>query len=302
MSGIAGTWTIAAAALGTPAGIGLLLWGAAALAWLAVLATYASTGVRSGASLLAELRHPLLGPFAALVPVVAILVGGELARYWLFGGTVLVTAGLIVVALLSAWSLAEWLTGSIDARLFHPGYFLSVVAGGLIGAIGLASVGAHDFAVVAFWIGVFFWLVLSAVIIARLAALSEFPAGLLPTLAIFSVPPSVAGIAWFGINGERLDVVHDVLLGLMLFLLLSQLFLIPRYARVPFGIGYWSFTFTVAAPATYGIHWLLLARPFGWQGWAWLILAVATLWISWIAARSVGQVFSRVALARTVAK
>lgn len=286
LSGIAGTWTIAAPSLGVPVAIGLALWAIAALSWLSVVAVYFQRGARAGGSLLADLRHPFLGPFGCLAPVVAILLGGELARWWPVGGGVLVAGGVVVISILSAWMLAEWMTGAIDAHIFHPGNFLSILAGGLIGAIGLAQAGAHTLAIIAFGVGIFFWAVLSAVVLARLTAMQGLPDALIPTLAIFSVPPSVAGIAWFAINGEAIDAIHQTLMGVMLFLLLSQLFLVRRYARIPFGIAYWSFTFTVAAPATYGIHWLWLTQPAGWQLWCWLILAVATLWIGGIALRS----------------
>lgn len=286
LSGIASTWTIAATALETPPAIGFTLWGTAAATWLIVLITYFWRAGRAEGSVLADLKHPFLGPFGSLVPVVAILIGGSVAHLWPWAATTLVTAGVIGIGVLSAWFLSGWMTGSIDARIFHPGTFLSVLAGGLIGAIGLAEVGAHTLALIAFGIGIFFWAVLAAVVLARLVAVQPLPPALVPTLAIFSVPPSVAGIAWFAINGDGIDTIHQILLGLMLFLLLGQLFLVPRYARVPFGIGYWSFTFSAAAPATYGIHWLWATQPAGWLLWSWLILLTVTLWVGWIAVRS----------------
>ncbi len=292
LAGITGTWIVASTALGAPAAVGIILWIITAVAWLSMIGVYAWRGMRAEGSLLADLRHPILGPFGSLVPVVAILLGGSLAGVWPVAGRVLVAAGFIVIVILSAWKLAAWMTGAIDAQLFHPGYFLTVLAGGLIGAIGLAQVGAHDLALVAFGIGIFFWAVLAAVVLTRLIAIETLPAPLVPTLAIFSVPPSVAGIAWFWINGDQIDVVQRILMGLMVFLLLSQVFLVPRYARVPFGIGYWSFTFSAAAPATYAIRWLWVTQPAGWEAWSWLMLGVVTLWIGWIAGRSVTLVLT----------
>ena len=289
LSGLAGTWTIASGALGLPEAIGLTLWSVAAISWLGVLAEYACRAARAGGSVLADLRNPFLGPFGSLAPAVGILLGGELARLWPVGGLLLVAASTIVIGALSAWMLAEWMTGSIDAHIFHPGNFLPILACGLIGAIGLAQAGATTLAIISLAVGTFFWAVLTAVVIARLVAIDTLPDALVPTLAIFSVPPSVAGIAWFAINGESIDTIHKILLALMLFLLLNQLFLVTRYARIPFGIATWSFTFTVAAPATYGIHWLWLTQPTGWQMWCWLILAVVTLWIGGIALRSAGR-------------
>lgn len=285
LSGLAGTWTIATNALGVPDAVGLALWAVAAIAWLGVLTQYFLRASRAGGSVLADLRHPFLGPFASLIPVVGILLGGALAGQWLIGGRVLVGISVSAIAIVSAWMLAQWMTGSITAPVFHPGYFLTIVAGGLIGAIELAQVGATTLAVIALGVGVFFWAVMAAVVLARLVATETIPDPVIPSLAIFSVPPSVAGIAWFAINGEKIDVIHQILLGIMLFLLLSQLFLVRRYAKIPFGIAYWSFTFTVAAPATYGIHWLWLTQPAGWQVWCWVILSIVTLWIGGIAVR-----------------
>ncbi|GAA3753688.1 hypothetical protein GCM10022240_03290 [Microbacterium kribbense] len=286
LSGLAGAWTVATPVLGVPPVVGAVLWAIAAGAWVVLLVAYLRRAAPVASTVMRDLRDPMRGPFGALVPVVAILLGGALAQWWMPGAVVLVTVGVVVIGILSAWSLAAVLTGAVDARIFHPGYFLYTLAGGLIGAIGLAEVGAHEVALIAFGVGVFFWIVLSAVVIARLSALPALPAGVLPTLAIFSVPPSVAGLAWFGIAGEHLDIVHQVLLGLMLLLLASQAVLVPRYARLPFGIGTWSFTFTAAAPASYGMHWLGLAQPAGWAVWSWLILAAVTVWIGGIAVRS----------------
>ncbi len=286
LCGIASTWTIAAAALAVPSAIGFALWAIAAISWLTVLTAYFWRARHASGTVLADLKHPFLGPFASLAPVVAILIGGSMEQLWPVAARISVAVGIIAIGILSAWFLSGWMTGAVDARIFHPGNFLSILAGGLIGAIGLAEVGARTLAVIAFGIGIFFWAVLAAVVLARLVAVQPLPPALVPTLAIFSVPPSVAGIAWFAINGTGIDAIHQILLGLMLFLLLGQLFLVPRYARVPFGIGYWSFTFSAAAPASYGIHWLWVTRPAGWIVWSWLILVTVTLWIGWIAARS----------------
>lgn len=287
LSGITGTWIIANAALGAPAAVGIALWIITAATWIALLGVYAWRGMRAGGSFLADLRHPILGPFGSLIPIVAILLGGQLASVWPVAGGVLVAVGVSLIVVISAWKLAGWLTGTIDAGMFHPGYFLTLVAGNLIGAIGLAQTGANTLALIAFGIGIFFWAVLAAVVLTRLIAIEALPTPLVPTLAIFSVPPSVAGIAWFVINGDRIDVVHQMLMGIMVFLLLSQVFLVPRYARVPFGVGYWSFTFSAAAPATYTIRWLWVTQPYGWEVWSWLLLGLVTVWIGWIAGRSV---------------
>lgn len=62
--------------------------------------------------------------------------------------------------------------------------------------------------------------------------------------------------------------------------------LLPRYRKLHFSLGFWSFTFTTAAAATYGIHWLALDVPPGEITWIWLLFAVATVIVGGIALRS----------------
>lgn len=272
--------------------MGVLAWALAAAAWLYFSAAWLR-GALTAHRVLADLRHPLLGPFVALVPVVAILLGGQSAHYVPAVGAGLVVAALVVIGIMSAWSLSAILAGTVDAHVFHSGYFLFILAGGLIGAIGLAEIGALRAATAAFAIGVFFWAVLAAVVVARLAAGPAIADAYVPTLAIFSVPPSVAGLGWFGIHGSQIDWVQDTLLALTVFLVLSQGFLVHRYAKLPFSLGFWSFTFTAAAPVSYGMHWLAATTPPGWRIWSWVMLLAVTLWIVWIAVRSVPLLFGR---------
>lgn len=293
LSGLASAWAAAAAALGAPVAVARALWLVVGVVWVVVVAAYAVGVAHTPGALRSDLHHPLQGPFLALAPVVAILFGGALCAVAPTAGRIVVVVAVVAIGVLSAWSLSAMLTGALDAHLLHPGYFLYTLAGGLIGAIGLAQAGWHVAALAAWGVGVFFWIVLAAAVVARLAASGPLPDAAVPALAIFSVPPSVAGLAWFAIAGDRIDAVHVVLLALMLFLLVGQAFLVPRYARVPFGLGWWSFTFTAAAPAGYGIRLLHAAHPAGWPVWAWLVLAVVTLWIGGIGVRTLVRLASR---------
>jgi tellurite resistance protein len=74
----------------------------------------------------------------------------------------------------------------------HPGYFLPVTAGAFIAAIGLVSVGSHGAAVAVFGIGIFFWLLLGAVITSRLFFGSELPVPFKPVLSILLSPIRVS--------------------------------------------------------------------------------------------------------------
>lgn len=68
-------------------------------------------------------------------------------------------------------------------------------------------------------------------------------------LAIEVAPPAVAGDAYFGLTGGRIDTLAYLLAGYTVLMVLVQLRLLPLYLRLPFTPVFWSFTFSYAAVA-----------------------------------------------------
>lgn len=292
LAGLATVWTVAARLLDVTAVIGQVLWGVVAIAWVWLIVAHLRRGARSGESLAQQLRQPAQGPIAALVPVVGMLLGADLFTVAPIPGAVLVIASIAVAAGFAAWILAYWHSGALPPEAFHGGYLLPTVAAGLIAATTADRIGLTGLAVGAFAVGVFFWIVISTVLLARLAFFPPLPDALTPTCAILLAPPAVAGTAWFTINGEQADPVSTALLGLLVLMALQQLALIPRYRRLSFTLGFWSFTFPLAAAGAYGVEWAAVVAFPGWQLVAWLIVALVTAVILAIATRSLVLVTS----------
>ncbi len=292
LAGLAAVWTTAGRLLGAPEAIAQVLWAVAAVAWVWLIVAHLRRGAKSSESLAAQLRHPAQGPIAALVPVVGMLLGADLHRFVPVAGEILVLVSMIAAAAFAAWILAFWHAGNLTPEAFHGGYLLPTVAAGLIAATTTYTIGLPRVAVGAFAVGVFFWIVISTVLLARLAFFAPLPAALTPTCAILLAPPAVAGTAWFTINGEHADLISTALLGLLVLMALQQLALLPRYRRLPFTLGFWSFTFPLAAAAGYGVGWLAIAAFPGWQAVAWLLVALASVVIVGIGVRSLWLVTS----------
>jgi tellurite resistance protein len=277
--GLASMWTEAAELRHLPTAIPDVLWVITAVVWVVTLLRYL---LRAGspAAVLADLRDPVLGPFAALVPVVATLFGerlhaenADLGKVW-----VLVTASISFA--FAAWFLSHLATQEREIDQLHSGYLLPTVASGLISAQSLSAVGYHMLGLAAFGSGMVFWLLISAVYLYRLSFRPQAPAGLVPTYAIFSAPPAVAGNAWFAITaihgGEHVDIVQDLLFGVFLLLIAFQVMLVPTYLRLPFTLGFWALTFTTVASGRYGIRLIADTGVAGGAVWEWLVIAVAT--------------------------
>lgn len=237
-----------------------------------------------------DLPHPVLGPFAALAPATGSLLAAHLSASLPAVGAALVWVMLAATAAFGSWFVASMLTAPREPATLHGGYLLPTVAASLIAAQSLATIGHRGAATALFAAGVLFWLLIGAVLLVRLVTGPELPGPLQPTLAIFSAPPAVAGNAWWAIAGPHLSTAHEVLLGLLAALLLPHLFLLRRYAHIPFALGFWAFTFTTAASATYGVRLLALTPSPVHIVVTWLVVALATGVIGTIAARSLALV------------
>jgi tellurite resistance protein len=287
LAGLSGTWTITAEHTGLPGAAADALWILTAAVFVINLVRFVA---RAGHPLRypGHFGHPITGPFVALAPTTAMLLGDRLFADAPTAGRVIVIAAFAVAVVLGITFVHNILLGVGSIEQLHSGHLLPIVAAGFVGAQSLAVIGAPDTATAVFSAAVLAWLLIGAVLVARHAFWPPLPDALVPTITIFAAPPVVGGNAWFAISapGSPDDRVQIALLGTGILLIGAQVMLIPRYRKLRFSLGFWSFTFTTAAAATYGIHWLALTSPPGATAWIWVLFAAATLIVGVIALRS----------------
>jgi tellurite resistance protein len=201
-------------------------------------------------------------------------------------GRALFDVFLALTVLLGAWFTGQWIYRPVELDTFHPGYFLPTVAGGLIASAGAAAVGQRGLAEVMLGFGGVCWLVLGSIVLGRLLFRPLLPAPLLPTLAIEVAPAAVASLAYFALRGDHIDTVAAFLGGYGLLMALAQLRMLPAYVRLPFMPSTWAFTFSWAAVATVGIHWLDDTAPGGYRIYEYVVLAAITALVGGIAVRT----------------
>ena len=292
LTGLAGAWTEATEVLASPQFIGEALWCIALLVWLTIAVFYFGR-LHSWKELLGDLKHPVLGPFAALIPIPPMLLGAHLVRISPAVGVTLVCLCVVVSAVFGAWFTSQLLTVTRGFGPVHSGYFLPTVAAALLSAQSLAVIGQPKLAVGTLGIGILFWLLIGGAVIARVIAGPESLAALMPTLGIFSAPPAVAGNAWWIISAGHGGTISQLLAGAMAAVIAPHLFLVGRYAKLPFTLGFWALTFTAAASATFTIR-LLSAERAPWAVVvAWIVLAAATSFICAIGVRSLALLTPR---------
>lgn len=253
--------------------------------WVVLVVAYLAKISRPGV-LRADLDDPILGPFVSLMFVSGMVNGSLWYGLGIEAGRYLVLICAILALLFGGWITGHWLVTPLQVQSLHPGYFLPTVAGGLVGATTLKSVGFPDFALIGFGIGMICWVIMGSVVTYRLFVGPPLPGPLLPLLAIELAPPAVAGNAWTALVPGA-NPVQWALIGYTLLMAMVQVRLYPEYRKVPFAPTFWAFAFSYSAAATYALHWLKLDPFPGGQMVAWVIVLSVTAFIVWIAVRTI---------------
>ncbi len=287
ISGLAAMWKAMDPVVGNVRPVVALLAAIATAVWVVLLIAYVMKCARPKA-LRRDLDDPVLGPFVSVLFIDGLMLG--MLWFWLgvSSARMLVVVCAVGALLLGGWLTGHWISQPLEIDDMHPGYFLPTVAGGLIAATALESVGLRDLATMAFGIGLICWIVLGSVLLQRLFFRPALPPTLVSLLAIELAPPAVAGNAWVALNPQT-DAVQYGLGAYTLLMALVQVRLIPEFRKAPFGASYWAFTFSYAAAATYAMHWLHLSPFPGGQPLAWVLAVFITVLVLIIAVRTVAS-------------
>ncbi|MFC5264815.1 hypothetical protein ACFPJ1_22105 [Kribbella qitaiheensis] len=289
VAGLGSTWTAAHAALSAAQWPSEALYGVSLVAWAVLTLTYLAGGLRAPRTFADDREHAIYGPFAAYIPVIAILLAAHYEQHAHVVGKIAVAVFVAALVTVAAQLLAHWLLGNVPVATFHPGYLLPTVAGAFIASIGLSACGWHRAAVGAFGVGVFFWLSIGTLIVNRLFTGGPLPDAIKPSLSVLVSPPATAGLAWLMINRARIDPVGYSLLSIVAMLLLVQVLFFGEYRRLRFTTNFWAFTFPVAASTTLAVRWLSIEQFGYWSACAWALVAITTTAVLVLAAVTVAD-------------
>ncbi len=80
------------------------------------------------------------------------------------------------------------------------------------------------------------------------------PYGLLPSLSVLPAPPATGGVATFVAQPGPVGPLQLAFFGVFVVMALVQIASLKAYLRLPFSLGFRSFTFPVSASANYRLH------------------------------------------------
>ena len=268
-----------------PVGVALA-WAAAALATVLVL-LYAAKCLRHPRVIAVEFANPVTGSLMALIPL-SLLLGT--VCFGTAGQTGWLTLTLVALALQGVVAMrvvSILATGALPAAAVTPALYLPPTAGGFVGAMALSSLAYPGWAALLFGMGLASWALLEVRVLNRLFE-GPMPEALRPTIGVELAPPSVATLAagtiWPELPGEVLIVGLGVAAG-------PFVAVMARYKwwhNVPFSIGFWSFSFPLAALAGAVVE---VVRRGGWPPVVGgIALAVASAVIAVLAVRTMALI------------
>lgn len=254
---LSGAW-LRAVPLGVTRGNPISLWlfvtGTLVLALL--LALWTAKLIAHPATVRAEWTHPVLGSQYSLLPVALLLVvviaapifTPLMALWWL------ITCAALALQVVATWqTVARLSSGELPKEQVTPALVLPTVAGGLVGALALNALRQPGWAALLVGMGVGAWAILEVRMLNRLYDALP-PPPLRPMVGLEIAPAAVAALAAASVWPELPAEVLMVGLGVASVPVFAVLTRWRHWMNVPFGPGFWSFSFPLAAMAAVSVE------------------------------------------------
>ena len=212
----------------------------------ALLALYGAKVVRHRARVREELHHPVRMSFFPAISISLVLAGTVLLPhapaasfgFWAVGAALHL---VFVLVILSFWIHHQ----GFDIQHSNPAWFIPMVGNVLIPIAGTAHAPV-ELNWFFFSVGMLFWSVLLTIIFYRVIFHPPLPERLMPTLFILIAPPAVSFLAYVKLTGS-LDPFARFAFYSALFLTLLLFTQARRFARLPFALSWWAYSFPLAA-------------------------------------------------------
>ena len=151
-------------------------------------------------------------------------------------------AALGLQTIFTLYVISFWIDEKFDIAMLNPAWFIPVVGNLLIPIIAEKSQAIWYY----FSLGLFFWIILFAVIFYRLVFCDKLADKFVPTLVITLAPPAMAFLGYVKLT-EQFDAFAAILLNINVFFAALILFSYKRFIKLKFALSWWAFTFPTAA-------------------------------------------------------
>jgi tellurite resistance protein len=238
-----------------------------------------------------EFAHPVRINFFAASAISFLLLGivyhgiDHTTAYWLF------IVGTILQTFFTFYTISFWINKNLEIHHSNPAWFIPIVGNVLVPVAGAGMVD-NNFLMYYFAIGVFFWVILTAILVNRIIFHHQLAVKFVPTLFIFIAPPAIAFIAYVKMYGE-FDAFASFLYNLALFFTFLLAFMYKNFMNLKFFISCWAFTFPLAAVTISSMLAFHKTHIVVYNYFAYLFMAVTAVVITIVAFRTIEHMIKR---------
>ncbi len=224
---------------------GVVFWVAVAV-FAAIAAVYLAKILRYPGAVIDEWHHPVKLAFFPTISISLLLLATAMQSQYPEATRVVWWIGVVGQGILTVSVVTGWISHrSFEVGHLTPAWFIPAV-GNVIVPVAGARMGYIEVSWLFFSVGMMFWGVLLTLVMNRLVFHDPIPARLFPTMVILIAPPSVAFIAYVGMNGV-VDGFARVLIYSAYFFAVLVIAQVPRLVRLPFALSWWALSFPLAA-------------------------------------------------------
>jgi tellurite resistance protein len=233
-----------------------------------------------------EFNHPVRINFFATIAISFLLisvalhpVNKDIAYYCFVIGTILQTY-------FTFNTIAFWINRNLELNHSNPAWFIPIVGNVLVPVAGMGFVDVN-LLMYYFAVGLFFWVILTAILINRIIFHHQLAVKFIPTLFIFIAPPAVAFIAYMKMNHMQYDMFASSLYNLALFFTFLLFFMYKNFLKLKFFISWWAFTFPLTAIAIASMLAFKVTHIVLYSYFAYLFIAIASLVVLIVAIKTI---------------
>ena len=245
LSGLAIAYQKFGKVFGVDSTIGIVLTYIDTALFLMIVTLYGSKALKYFGEVKKEFAHPVrINFFAAMsISMLLLSIAYESINHVLSQNLFII--GTLLQTFFTFYTISFWINKNLEMNHSNPAWFIPIVGNILVPVAGFEYANVN-FLMYYFSVGLFFWIILTAVIINRIIFHNQLVAKFMPTLFIFIAPPAIGFVAYVKMFGE-VDMFALFLYNMGLFFSFLLFFMYKNFINLKFFISWWAFTFPLAA-------------------------------------------------------
>ncbi len=290
LSGLALVYQKAALWLGYPKIIADVLAFADVAIFGIITLLYIAKAIKYPKSIKNEFAHPVRVNFFAAIAISLLLVSSLMHEYGCTFSVYVWYAGAIWEAYMTLHVISYWVNKNVEIKHSNPAWLIPVV-GNVI--VPLSGVGYVSNALLFYFltIGIFFWVILLAILLNRIIFHHQLVQKFVPTLFILLAPPAAGMISYVKIFG--FDLMAQSLYNIALFFSFLLLFMAKNFVNIKFFISWWAFTFPVAAMSIASLLAFHKSGESFYEIVSHISVAVTTIVVAYVAYHTIKHIFKK---------